>query len=221
MKLMVFYHPRKSGREMKPKKERHTYLRFAPASAIWWNYEGDEVRLLVLSFYIYTMEGRQSSLVMSQRLCIALLYIQGGKSIVLEKWRPSIWRCSRWGRSHSNDFKRFHHLSWRLNSEIWAPKPPPSEIKTLWQGSSSVDGIYYNSKPRLHRTDLGDTCVLIEYWKPELTLHCFKSIYQLLVNAWDFKGMVQVGPEIGIGKYRQEQMESKLLGTFSCDAQNS
>ena len=24
--VMVFYHPRKRGREMKPKKERHTYL---------------------------------------------------------------------------------------------------------------------------------------------------------------------------------------------------
>jgi len=70
-----------------------------------------------------------------------------------------------------------------MEAQFSDPSPKATAIgklKTLWQGSSSVEEYILQFKAEASQTDLGDT-TLIEYLKAGLNPMLFKSIYWLLV----------------------------------------
>jgi len=71
----------------------------------------------------------------------------------------------------------------QLEAQFGDPSPKVTTIrklKTLQQGSSSVDKYILQFKAEASQTNLGNT-ILVEYFKARLNPTLFKSIYQLPV----------------------------------------
>ena len=110
-------------------------------------------------------------------------------------------------------FKDFKDFITQLEAQFGDPSPKATAIrklKTLQQGSSSVDKYILQFKAEASQTDLGNT-VLIEYLKAGLNPVLFKSIYRLPVMPETLKEWYEWAQKLD-WQYRQEQTESKLLG---------
>jgi len=112
----------------------------------------------------------------------------------------------------SYTFKDFKHFIVRMEAQFGDLSPKATAIrklKTLWQGSSSVDEYILQFKSEASQTDLGNT-MLVEYLKAGLNPRLFKSIYPLPVMPETWKEWYEWAQKLDWW-YRQEQTESKLL----------
>jgi len=158
-----------------------------------------------LILYIY---GRKAEFPSNEsKIMFALTYIQGGKA---QYWKNEATNLIAAGQKPLKYFKDFIA---QMEAQFGDPSPKATAIrklKTLQQGSSSVDEYILQFKAKASQTDLGDT-TLIEYLKARLNPMLFKSIYQLLVIPETLKKWYEWAQKLD-WQYRQEQTESKLLG---------
>ena len=137
----------------------------------------------------------------------ALSYIQGGKA---QYWKNEAINLIAAGQELFKDFKdiiaqmeaQFRDLSPKVTTI--------GKLKTLQQGSSSVDEYILQFKAEASQTDLADTA-LVEYLKAGLDPMLFKSIYRLPVMPETLKEWYEWAQKLD-RQYRQEQTETKLLG---------
>jgi len=103
----------------------------------------------------------------------ALSYIQGGKA---QYWRNKAINLIAAGQELFKDFKDFIAQMEAQFSDLSLKATTIRKLKTLQQGSSSVDKYILQFKAKASQTNLGNT-VLVEYLKAKLNPTLFKSIY--------------------------------------------
>jgi len=103
----------------------------------------------------------------------ALSYMQEGKA---QYWKNEAINLIAAGQKLFKDFKDFIT---QMEAQFGDPSPKATTIgklKTLHQGSLSVDKYILKFKAEASQTDLGDP-TLVEYLKAGLNPPLFKSIY--------------------------------------------
>jgi Retrotransposon gag protein len=111
------------------------------------------------------------------KIMFALSYMQGGKA---QFWRNEV--INQIAMSHE-PFKSFQDFLEKLEAQFGDPNPKATavgKLKTMCQGSLSMDEFMLQFKAEASQIDLGDAA-LIEYLKAGLNLSLFKSIYRLPV----------------------------------------
>ena len=103
----------------------------------------------------------------------ALSYIQGGKA---QYWKNEAINLIAAGQEPFKDFKDFIVQMEAQFGDLSPKATAIRKLKTLQQGSSSVDDYILQFKSKASQTNLGDTA-LIEYLKARLNPTLFKSIY--------------------------------------------
>jgi len=145
MKLMVFYHPMKSRREMKPTKERRAYLTLRRLSHLMelWRRRSPS---LVLSFYIYMWRKAEfPSNEFKDYVCVVVY--SGGKSAVTEKWSHQFNNCSRAGAIHI--FQGCHYsVGGSIRRSEPQSHPPSREIKNPTTGILFCGRVYITIQSR-------------------------------------------------------------------------
>jgi len=107
------------------------------------------------------------------KIIFALLYIQGGKA---RYWKNEAINLIAAGQEPFKDFKYFI-MQLEAQFRDLSPKATTiGKLKTLRQGSSSVDEYILQFKAEASQTDLGNPA-LVEYLKTGLNPTLFKSIY--------------------------------------------
>jgi len=158
-----------------------------------------------LILYIY---GRKVSFPSNEsKIMFALSYIQGGK---VQYWKNEAINLIAARQKPFKDFKDFIAQMEAQFSDLSPKATTIGKLKTLQQGSSSVDEYILQFKAEASQTNLGNTA-LIEYLKAKLNPVLFKSIYQLPVMPETLKEWYEWAQKLD-WQYRQEQTESKLLG---------
>jgi len=158
-----------------------------------------------LILYIY---GRKAEFPSNElKFMFALSYIQGGKA---QYWKNEAINLIAAGQKPFKDFKDFIAQMEAQFRDLSPKATTIRKLKTLQQGSSSVDKYMLQFKAEASQTNLGDT-VLVEYLKARLNPTLFKSIYWLPVMPETLKEWYKWAWELD-WQYRQEQTESKLLG---------
>jgi len=158
-----------------------------------------------LILYIY---GRKAEFPSNEsKIMFALSYIQGGK---VQYWKNEAINLIAAGQEQFKDFKDFIVQIDAQFGDLSPKVTAIGKLKTLQQGSSSVDKYILQFKAEASQTDLGNTG-LIEHLKAGLNPALFKSIYQLPVMPETLKEWYEWAQKLD-WQYRQEKTESKLLG---------
>ena len=132
-----------------------------------------ETKSFVTSLILYIYGRKAEFLSNESKIMFALLYIQGGKA---QYWKNEAINLIAAGQEPFKDFKDFIT---QLEAQFGDPSHKATTIrklKTLRQGSSSVEEYILQFKAEASQTNLGDT-VLVEYLKAGLNPVLFKSIY--------------------------------------------
>jgi len=202
-----FLSPKEERERDEAEKGKACLPKFAPPQPFDGTMKEMKSFISSLILYIY---GRKAEFPSNEsKIMFALSYIQGGK---VWYWKNEAINLIAAGQEPFKDFKDFIT---QLEAQFRDPSPKATAIgklKTLRQGSSSVDKYILQFKAEASQTNLGDT-VLIEYLKAGLNPMLFKSIYRLPVMPENLKEWYEWAQKLD-WQYRQEQTESKLLGCY-------
>jgi len=161
-----------------------------------------------VSSFILHIYGRKAEFPSNElKIMFALSYIQVG---TVQYWKNEAINLIAARQEPFKDFKDFIAQMEAQFSDLSPKATTIRKLKTLQQGSSSVDEYILQFKAKASQTDLGDT-TLVEYLKARLNPTLFKSIYQLPVMPETLKEWYEWAQKLD-WQYRQEQAESKLLG---------
>jgi len=174
-KVDGFLSPREEKEWKEAKKRKMCLHKFALPQPFDGTMKDTKSFVSSLILYIY---GRKAEFPSNElKIMFALSYIQGGKA---QYWKNEAINLIAAGQEPFKDFKDFIVQMEAQFGDLSPKATAIRKLKTLWQGSSSVDGYILQFKAKAFQTNLGDT-VLVEYLKAGLNPALFKSIYWLPV----------------------------------------
>jgi len=166
-----FLSPREEKEQEEDEKGKACLPRFVPPQPFDGMMKDTKSFVSSLILYIY---GRKAEFPSNEsKIMFVLSYIQGGK---VQYWKDEAINLIAAGQEPFKDFKDFIVQMEAQFGDLSPKATAIRKLKTLQQGSSSVDKYILQFKAKASQTDLGDTA-LVDYLKARLNPMLFKSIY--------------------------------------------